>query len=133
MELIIKLTEDEEKEYEEFLASLLSTDIFVRDCCGRWLCGLYFDKKKNCWLVGFEEDLDGRDRELMEEQAIAKYNRGEDLPDYCCVWDREKAVVAMNYGIREYGLTNWLDGISSDANAIDDAIQMAIFDEIIYC
>ena len=132
MKITIELTEEQEVMYRNMIVdSLLSPDIFNTECSGHWMCAVVHDKARESWLVAIEGEAD----ESALEEAKGKYLEGvkeSSLPKGYKIWNWAKAEIAMNYGIAQNGLEDWLDGTASDAWAIDDGIQMAMLGNIIY-
>lgn len=131
----IELTEEQQGAYEEMINdTLLNVDVFRHDCSGAWMKALTAQKDESGlqWLVAIEDEVD----RSVENEVVLDFRAGikeHRFPTGYKIWNRAKAEQAMKYGIAKYGLDDWLDGTASDAYAVDDAVQVALLGEIVYC
>jgi hypothetical protein len=133
IKLVIELTEEQSIAYEEWIEDwLMGSDLFRTGCCGSWMCGVLQNPDKKEWLAQVEDECD-EDYSPPNSMYIEDvYLAGLPLSKGYYVLDREKAVKAMNYGIATHGVESWLDGTASDANAVSEAREVAIFGKVMY-
>ena len=133
MYLSIYLNDEQEADYHEMIDYWLTKDTFSSDCCGHWMRGVHLTED-GCWLVCLE-DCEAPNDDL----AIDMLHSFDDpasptsLPDGYYLWTKAHAKKGIAWGIAKHGVDDWLDGTSSDAPEVGNAIQMALLGEITYC
>ena len=111
------------------------SDIFMRDYCGYWLCGVTHGRHHGDpdlgWLA--YDYVNNEDRNYTDEErhnAIQAWKAREPLPNNFYALNQDLATKAWAEGVKKDGVEWFEDG---DGNTYDNAVQRAIFNgEVVY-
>lgn len=100
-----------------------SVDVFLTSYCGYWLMGVRFERKHG-WLAWEHAAAERRPTPAETAEAVAKWRKGEALPEGWHRLDRALALRAWECGFNRRG-ADWFT--RGDGSAYDVAIQRALF------
>jgi hypothetical protein len=125
--IIVKLDTEKLEAYQEMLEWMLNIDMFSTDYIGNWAKGICFDEVLG-WLILQEDE---RDPETDEVAMISTWRSDSPLEGGYFRLNHETAKRAIDYGILQHGL-GFIEG-DADGNMLDEALQVAILGEKVYC
>lgn len=104
-------------------------DVFIHGYCGTWLTRIRHDVMLG-WLA---YDYAAEDRDYTEaevNEALVAWREGKPLPTNFYRLDLETTKKSWVAGYMKDG-AEWFE--NGDGNVYDNAIQMALFNEVVYC